>query len=63
MKIFFRNRELEEYREISIKELEAIKEKADKDSSGGSWGFEVIVVEKIDVENNVVYLESKEFEC
>ena len=63
MKIMFRERDYEKYKQISMKELEELKAKADKDSSGGSWGFEVITIEKIDVENNAMYLQIEEFEC
>lgn len=63
MKIMFKDWNDKEYRQVSIKELEELKAKADKDSSGGSWGFEVIAIEKIDVENNIIYLKLNEFEC
>lgn len=64
MKIMFRERDYEEYKQISMKELEEIKIKMDKPSSdGGSWGCEVIAIDKIDVENNVMYLQIEEFEC
>lgn len=63
MKIMFKKWNDEEYKQVSIKELEELKAKADKDSSGGSWGFEVIAIEKIDVENNIIYLKLNEFEC
>ena len=64
MKIMFRERDYEEYKQISMKELEEIKIKMDKPSSGGcSWGCEVIAIDKIDVENNAIYLQVEEFEC
>lgn len=63
MKIMFKSWNDEEYKQVSIKELKELKAQADKDSSGGSWGFEVIAIEKIDVENNIIYLKLNEFEC
>ena len=63
MKIMFKSWNDEEYKQVSIKELKELKVQADKDSSGGSWGFEVIAIEKIDVENNIIYLKLNEFEC
>lgn len=64
MKIFFRNRESEEYKEISVEELEAIKIKMDRPSSNRcSWGCEVIAMDKIDVENDIMYLQVEDFEC
>ena len=63
MKIMFKKWNDEEYKQVSIKELKELKAQADKDSSGGSWGFEVIAIEKIDVENNIIYLKLNEFEC
>ena len=49
----FRKRDYEEYKQISMKELEEIKIKMDKPSSDGcSWGCEVIAIDKIDVENS-----------
>ena len=61
----FRERgDYEKYRQISMKELEEIKIKMDKPSSDWcSWGCEVIAIDKIDVENNVMYLQVKEFVC
>lgn len=64
MKIFFRNRESEEYKQISVEELEAIKVKMDKPSYDRcSWGCDVIAVDKIDAKNNIMYLQVEEFEC
>lgn len=63
MKIMFKSWNDEEYKQVSIKELKELKAQADKDSSGGSWGFEVITIEKIDDENNIIYLKLNEFEC
>lgn len=64
MKIMFRERDYEEYKQISMKELEEIKIKMDKPSSNRcSWGCDVIAVDEIDVENNAMYLQIEEFEC
>ena len=63
MKIMFKSWNDEEYKQVSIKELKELKAQADKDSSGGSWGFEVITIEKIDDENNIIYLKLNEFDC